>query len=353
MGDSLFSATVGNMYAAAVNGKRVLVFPWDVAYAAHGEFQVVPLYTIQAYSAYTRYLDGMSAQKILASTPPLDNVIFEWKSIDGRNPSLDVPAVWNALFANFVPQMRKDDSLLLVPRPVPLKLAYEPLSAAEYKPRRWVAVPRATVPVAMSIDLRPTLLGSAITALYKQEPIFLAVKTLSGNTAQFRVPVDVLATPTLINVLPLSFDAVAEMWTANAVKDPVVALRLTGKGLAHMRAARYSFYRAEGTSVVVADQPLTSSLSTSTLQARFHISSTAEIPNLLTGYFDQVDGNQVAHLDNPKLAARVDASLGCTIKGWVGSGDLATARSMDELYAVVNGVLVTAQIVPRPDTGRA
>ena len=353
IGDSLFTATVGNMYAPSINGKRVLVFPWDVAYAAHGEFEVVPLYTIQAYSAYTRYLDRMSAQNILASTPPLDNVIFEFKSVDGRNPLLDVPAVWNTLFANFVPQMRKDDSLLLTPRPVPLRFVYQPLSVAEYKPGLWVSVPRATTPVAMSIDLRPTLFGSVLTTLYKQEPVFLAVKTLSGNTAQFRVPADVLATPTLINVLPLSFESVAELWTANSVKDPIVALRLLGKGLAHMRAARYSFYRVEGTSVVVADQPPTSTLgsSTGTLQARFHISSTAEIHNLLSGYFDRVDGNLVSHLDDPKLAARVNAPLGCTIEGWVASGDYATAGSMDEVYAVVNGVLVQAQIVPRPDVG--
>src|SRR5271165_3727888 len=347
MGDSLFSATVGNMYAAAVNGKRVLVFPWDVAYAAHGEFQVVPLYTIQAYSAYTRYLDGMSAQKILASTPPLDNVIFEWKSIDGRNPNLEVPAVWNALFANFVPQMRKDDSLLLAPRPVPLKLAYQPLSAVGYKPELWVPVPRATTPVAMSIDLRPTLLGSAITTLYKQEPVFMEVKTLSGKIVQYRTPVDVLATPTLINVLPRSFDAVAEMWTANAVNDPIVGLRLLGDGLAHMRPTSYRFYRVEGTSIQVGGWP-----SISTLETRFHISSTAEIHSLLSGYFQTVDGKEIAHLDDPKLVARVDASLGCTIEGWVGSGDFATAKSMDELYALVNGVLVTAQIFPRPDVGK-
>src|SRR5271165_2354588 len=85
MGDSLFSAGVGSMYSTQVNGKRVLVFPSDLAYAAHGEFEVVPLYTIQAYSAYTRYLDRMSAQKLVASTPPLDYVIFEWKSVDGHN----------------------------------------------------------------------------------------------------------------------------------------------------------------------------------------------------------------------------------------------------------------------------
>ena len=346
MGDSLFSAGVGSMYSAAVEGKHVLVFPSDLAYAAHGEFQLVPLYTIQAYSAYTRYLDRMSAQKLLASTPLLDYVIFEWKTIDGRNPSLDVPAVWNTLFANVVPQMRKDDSLLLVPRPAPLKLAYQPLSAAEYKPGLWVPVPRATTPVAMSIDLRLTLLGSALTTLYKQEPVFIEVKTLSGKTVPFRVPVDLLATPAFINVLPLSFDAVAEMWTANTVRDPIVGLRLLGKGLAHMRPTHYRFYRVQGASVAVGGWP-----SIGTLENRFRISSTAEIPNLLSGYFDQVDGSRTAHSDNPKLAAQVDARLGCTIEGWVGSGDYATARSMDELYALVNGVLVTAQIVPRPDVG--
>src|SRR5208337_2214471 len=302
VGDSAFSVSVGNLYSAAVKGKRVLVFPEDVGYAAHGDFQVVPFYTIQAYSAYTRYLDRMSAHKVLTATPPLDYIIFEWVTIDNRNPSLDVPAVWNALFANFVPQMRKADSLLLAPRPVPLQLAFQPLSAAEYKRRLWVPVPRATMPVAMSIDLRPTLLGSAITTLYKQEPVLMEVKTLSGKIIQYRTPVDVLVTPTLINVLPRSFDDLAETLTANAVNDPNVGLRLLGKGLAHMRPSSYRFYRVEGTSIQVGGWP-----SITTLETRFHISSTAEIHSLLSGYFQTVDGKEIAHLDDPKLVARVYA----------------------------------------------
>jgi hypothetical protein len=121
-----------------------------------------------------------------------------------------------------------------------------------------------------------------------------------------------------------------------------------------MRTSQYSFYRVGGTSIVVTDQVSTagSSPSVATLETLFQISSTAEIHNLLSGYFDRVDGRQIAHLDDPNLAVPVDAPIGCVIEGWVASGDFATARSMDEVYAVVNRSLVKAQIVRRPDVGQ-
>lgn len=114
---------------------------------------------------------------------------------------------------------------------------------------------------------------------------------------------------------------------------------------------QFEFQLSPYSKAAVANRSLTSSSDSSigTLTAHFHISSVAEIDNLLSGHFDRVDGNQIEHLNDPKLAMRVAAPLGCIVEGWVASGDFATARPMDEVYAVVDGVLVKAQIVPRPD----
>jgi len=348
--DPLFDATLGHTYQAELQGKRALVFPL-ISYPVHDEFEVVPLYTIMAYDAYTPYLDRMSANRILAGTPPLDHIIFEWQSSDNRHPLLDVPVVWNTLFANFVPEIRKDDSLLLVRRPVPLQFVYTPMSTAEYRAGTWVSLPVAKKPVAMSIDLRPTIFGAVLKAAYKQEPVFADMRTLSGNTMRFRLPVDVLADPALINVLPLSFDDTASLWAGNIVEDPVVAFRLVGEGLAHLRPAPYRFYSVDGTSIAVSDQSpaALSGPSRNTLQARFYISSTAEIHNVLAGYLDSVDSKPVPGFNDPKMAVRVSVPVGCIVEGWLTSGDSTSPRAMDEVYALVNGSLIKAQIVPRGD----
>ena len=267
--DPRFDSTTAYIYKDVVKGKRVLCFPL-ITDPVHGEFEVVPLYTVMAYDAYTRYLDRRSANNISAAQPPLDNIIFEWVSNDGRHPLLDVPAVWSTLFADFAPQLQKGDSLLLAPRRTPLHLVYTPLSATGFTRDRWVSIPWSTTPVAMSIDLRLTIFGAILKSAYKQAPVYAEIRTLSGNTQRFRVPVDVLATPVLINVLPLSFKDATALWTTNAVRDPIIAFRLLGDGLAHVRSSQYHFYRVDGTSITVtAHSPaVSSSLPRGTVQAQ-------------------------------------------------------------------------------------
>jgi hypothetical protein len=248
--DSLAS-TVIDPYAADIRGSRVLVFPWDLSFAAYHEFKLFPLYAMQAYSAYTRYLDRKSAERIRSADLRIDTVIFEWQSIDGRHPLLDTPATWNALFDEYVPRAVRGDSILLERRAHSVQASYRPLYRADFDPDAWISVPRRPTLVGVSIDLKPTAIGALFTAAYKLPPVFIELRTLSGAATFFRVPVDVLATPFAINCLPTSFNQLLGLWSKNECSDPVVELGLTGDGLAYMRRSSWQFYDVAGTSISV------------------------------------------------------------------------------------------------------
>lgn len=245
-----FHGTVIERYLDDIQGARVLVFPWDLAYAAHQNFTLVPLYAMQAYSAYTRYLDRTEAERLLSKKGP-HFVVFEWQAIDGRHPLLDVPATWNGLFSKFVPYVPNTDSVLLAPRQHPLRISYVPLSRTTFQREDWVSIPSSHAPVGVSIDLKPTVAGSMVTALYKLPIILLQTRSRSGMVQTFRVPGDVLATPLPINCLPLSFNSLMDLWARNRASDPIVELRLYGNGLHYMQPTDWQFYDVQGTDILV------------------------------------------------------------------------------------------------------
>lgn len=251
--DPLFQTLPVTSFTSQIKRARLLMFPSDISSAAHQSVDIVPLYVLQAYSAHTRYLDQTSALHIQSAANPIDHVVLQWSDIDSRNELLDAPATWMSLFANFAPESETPEALLLERRPVALDLAYIPLTSEEYQAGVWVPVPQRSTPVAMSIDLRPTAYGSFLTSTYKLAPVVLELRTASGKLQSIRVTADVLSSPSFINCLPLSFPSLSELWSANHVKDPIISLRLTGRGLKHLKPSPYHFFDVEGTPVTVAN----------------------------------------------------------------------------------------------------
>jgi hypothetical protein len=343
--EKAFHHSVVEQYKQTLNQSRVLIFPWDLAYAAGQNFELVPLYATQAYSAYTRYLDTMGAAKIRQAAPPIDYVLMEWKSIDGRHPLLDEPATWTTLYANYVPRQSQVDSMLLARRPKPLTVTYTPSASKDFHPGIWVQVPRSPTPEAFSIELRPTVVGTLMTAIYKLPLIFVEMRSLSGITQTYRVVGDVLTTPQPINCLPQSFEALRQLWSDNRPNDPIVALRLTGDGLSYMQPSVWRFYHVKGTDIIVPEAQQVEE----TFQQHFHLTSTSQIPRLLGGYISTVNGRAVSKLNDPNVPMRLESGEGAVIEGWMISGEAAKGFPMDELYAVVSGKVVRAETVARPD----
>ena len=251
IGAESFRTALISGYTANLVQSRVLIFPWDVAYGAETNFTNVPLFATQAYSTYTHYLDEQTALHIANASPPIDHVFFEWKAIDDRNPLLDVPATWNALFTEFTPQSYRPEASVLTRRPAPLPTSFQELSTTACPIDTWGSVPEFHTPLALSFNLKPTLAGRLLTTAYQLGPVFLVVQTRSGTTAAFRVPPGVVTSPFPLNYLPLDAPTLNALWSNNVVADPVVRFRLTGPGTDSLRCDNMTYFQLTGTSIHV------------------------------------------------------------------------------------------------------
>ena len=341
-----FDDTPAQKYAPLIHGRRVLVFPWNMAYAAMGGFELVPLYATQAYSAYTRFLDERSGEKIRNA----DDVIFEWQSINGRNPVFDTPAIWTALFAGYSPRDRTEDSLLLARREHPLSIAYRPISTESFAPDRWASIPRRATPVAMSVDLQPTPWGRLAIALYTIPPVFLEARTMSGRVESFRAIAPTLTEPSPINCLPFSFAAVDQLWSENIAADPVVAVRLKGAGLDDLRASAYTFYGIEGTEIRVAESAGQYRDASQQRKDKPAATPATSIRSALGGFIDTWNGKPIPKANDPQQPVHLARAQAGVVEGWVVSTNAETV--MDEVYGFYSGGRISAQIVPRPDVAK-
>ena len=251
MSDKAFKNSVVNEYSSQLGQSRVLFFPWDSSYGSRGSFHSVPIYTTQAYSAYTHYLDDKVAEHITGASPPIDYVLLEWKDVDTRNPFVDVPATWNALFGGFEPVAQPGEALLLKPRSPTLPITFQEIGPAACRFNDWIDVPTRSTPVAVSLDLPVTLLGKTVTMLYHLEPISMEVRTKYGVTVLFRFLPDTASFPFPINYLPLNIPLLHQLWRENRIVDPIVAFRFVGPGVPFFDCGGIRFYDVLGTAVRV------------------------------------------------------------------------------------------------------
>ena len=192
-GDEFFSRLPGMSLRSAIEGKRVMVFPYSTPYVAKVKFEMFPIYALQAYAAFTEYLDRKGAQNLISAQPPVDEVIVEWAAIDERNPILDTPAMYTAFLSNYIPEKRVPEALLLKRRVNPLPIRFTVIDHQPFKPDEWIRIPFRDRLVAMCIHLKQTLLGSLFTNLYCQKPVYMELRTQSGTVLRFRVPPQVLS----------------------------------------------------------------------------------------------------------------------------------------------------------------
>jgi hypothetical protein len=248
--DSITAANVSQSpveaYRSRLNGSRVMIFPWELAYAAQSNFELFPVYAMQNYAANTHYLDAESASRLSGANPPVRYVVFEWKSIDGRHPLVDMPCLWSALFSEYAPVEIGPRSALLERRTKSLPITYEPLSVSAYRPEQWVDIPQRESAVAVSIPLRPTFAGSVTLALYKVPAIYLEVETRAGGSRRFRVPPDVLSSPFVINSLPLNFEEAMTFWKGQPPPIQISRVRLAGDGLRDFSSSDWAFWTVKG-----------------------------------------------------------------------------------------------------------
>lgn len=187
---------------AAVEGLNLVIYP-----------------VIQRYSAYTPYLDEMNASWIREKGPRF--LIFDGKSIDGRHPWTETPAMWVEVYRRYRTRLLGRHNLLLERQSEPRFTGFEPLSGSPLRFGDVLKMPVSPRPVFWTMNCSLTPAGKLRALLFRVREVMMTVNGTDGQSSEFRILPAVLQAPSLGSELPIDLAQFA------AVFDPSDTPRAT------------------------------------------------------------------------------------------------------------------------------
>jgi hypothetical protein len=160
-----------------------------------------PRPVIQSYSAYTPALASLDEQHLRRQDAP-DWVLFDLQTIDERLPSLDDGLSWPAFLDNYTfvsydghfVLMRKNHFI----RP---QSRYDDISTGTYQSGTTVSLPQTDGLLFAEVELKPTLAGRLLIALYAPPQVHITLDLENGKTRTFRVIPNMMKTVVLLSPL--------------------------------------------------------------------------------------------------------------------------------------------------------
>jgi hypothetical protein len=213
---------------AALHGAPVDMISYELGTVFLNELTWHPRPVFQSYSAFTPALLAANARFIEQAQAP-EYVIFKLQTLDDRPPTLDDGALLLKLFRTYRPILAEKTYLLFQRRPD----RAGPVSCAPAVRRTRVIrfneeVPlddRGSTPEKITLQVRYSAWGKLLNGLYKPSPLFLQVRTATGQDVTYRLIPGMARTGFLINPLLRDTADVILLYGA-APRDRVVAVCL-------------------------------------------------------------------------------------------------------------------------------
>ncbi len=329
---------------ARIQHSPITIFPTELTYAQANDLNLLPLYTLQSYSAYTHRLDLLTADHVRKS-PADTRLLMEWNDIDGRHPLLDVPATWMAIYSGFQADLAESKFLLLKKRQNPKDIQFKPIKQEKSDLRQWLDVPKRAHAVSVSVSFSPTLWGTARRTFYKTNPVSVEFETENGILGPFRVIPDVLREPVMINCLPSDAASLQSLLFAGICQQRVTRFRFLGDGLESFSSVGL---------VVFSEAPDEQLKFIETVDPGDN--SELEDPKLVadapvwSGNVDAINGAPPS-IPSENLPLRVVLDRRLEIRGWAASSE-KTGEAFEGVYAILGRQRFRALVTPRPDVAK-
>jgi hypothetical protein len=165
---------------------------------------------IQRYSAYTPYLDRLNADWIRDRGPRF--LLFDGKSIDGRHPWTETPAMWMEVYRWYDTRMLGSHNLLLERRSQPRFQGFESLAHSRLRFGDELLIPASPQPVFWNMRCSLTMAGRLRALLFRVIDVTMTVDEGGRHWDPFRVLPEVLVTPSLGNHLPSDLSEFAQVF---------------------------------------------------------------------------------------------------------------------------------------------
>lgn len=169
-------------------GTDLYSYDQSVLFAHNLRYQPRPV--IQSYSAYTPALAEINAAH-LRTAQAAHNILFAIQPLDSHFPALDDGLSWPELLTRYDLKGLADDQgafLLLTRSLVPRKFSLTPLAKTSVRFGESLALPDAGHGLVwVEIEIKKTLAGTVVNALYKPPVLRLSVKLRDHTQHSYRL----------------------------------------------------------------------------------------------------------------------------------------------------------------------
>jgi hypothetical protein len=228
---------------ARVGNETVTIFPWEISCAAANRIRFVAFPVFSGFMAYTPYLDEWNAAFFREPPRAPAFVLLEWKSVDDRNPLLDGPATFVALFQNYDFDRRFGGRLLLKRRVSPRFTRSRLLRSETVRlgePIRFTA--GHPHPIIARVHVDYNFRGRARRFLYRI-PEMRATYASEGAAMAARISTEVASDGMPLNFVPANLTEAAELFRTRTAAQPMDSLVIGGPGLSNFKSdVRVDFY---------------------------------------------------------------------------------------------------------------
>jgi hypothetical protein len=160
-----------------------------------------PRPVFQSYSAYTPTLAELNERHLRGTNAP-DWVLIDLMTTDGRLPSLEDGVSWPALLENYT-FVSFDGQFVFMRRNqvVQLTSTLSVISQEKHQTGLTVALPEVEGPLFAEVDLKPTLLGKLLIALFKPPQLNIRLSLRNGESTSYRVISNMMTTGFIVSPL--------------------------------------------------------------------------------------------------------------------------------------------------------
>jgi hypothetical protein len=259
-----------------IGDRSISIFPWETAYAPANNLSYKPFPVIQAYSAYTPYLDAVNANFLEDPKTAPDFILVEWLAINNRHVLMDVPAMWLSLYRWYDVEHQKFPPFpisLLKRRKLPRFRDLELTESREYTIGDFIEIPGAEAPVVMKLSMKLNTLGTLSKGLFRVPEVTMALVGTGGHRI-YRIVPDNLINGLFINFLPVGLRDVYFLTNKNQTTGKIYGIELSGEGLPlYKDTIHVEFYKISDIQIEEFVPPDLSSLLPETSSTEFDLES--------------------------------------------------------------------------------
>jgi hypothetical protein len=212
-----------------VSNRSVTIIPWECSYAAANAIRYAPLPTLQSLTAYTTYLDGWTASMLEGQRAP-EFVIFEWQSLDGRHPLLDIPQATFALYRNYEWDATYGPIILLRKRAQPLDASTRLVRTAEVHIGQPLMLQPDNHPLIVRLFLKFNSLGWFRNLFFRIPEVRGILGSEGSRFITARVPPLVMPGGVPVNLIPTDLSEFQSLFRDNTLNEPMTSIVISGEG---------------------------------------------------------------------------------------------------------------------------